>query len=211
MNGFGEWEAPRSRRHVNCLIEQVKPVIERVVRRALVRYQIPGGRRAVGQEVDDLVQDVLEHLFVQDIPAISLYDPNRGDLPQWVGRVARNLVASILRSKRRNPWTLVPVDDAFLEISGGYAVDASECFDQVEAIEDLLRNEGARTTLLFRAMIEGQDAAETAARTATSVAAIYSARARLRKRFEGPRNDETKFENNAMVASDSYRDLRIGY
>ena len=91
------------------LVQALRPIVRGSVERA-VRRRV-GGRRAVAQEVDDFVQTVLLALFAQPGSALEAWDPDHGralDLESFVALVAAREVDSILRCRRRNPWTEEP-------------------------------------------------------------------------------------------------------
>jgi RNA polymerase sigma-70 factor (ECF subfamily) len=103
------------------LFDELLPVVQRsagaAVRRALPRSM----RGNVRQELDDLTQEILGTLFERDGRRLLLWDPERG-LPftRYVELVSRTIVFSIMRSRRRSPWTAEPVEPAeFDAIDGG--------------------------------------------------------------------------------------------
>jgi RNA polymerase sigma-70 factor (ECF subfamily) len=89
-------------------VQALTPVIRRRVA-AQMRRRVRA-RRSFEQELDDVVQAVLLAVFAEKGGALSAWDPARGlGLEAFVSLVASREVDSILRSRRRNPWTETPV------------------------------------------------------------------------------------------------------
>ena len=100
---------------VRRLVAILTPVIQARVARVLYRQGVLAGREA-RQEVRDLAQEVFAILFANDARVLRRWDPERGlSLANFVGRVAEQEAKSILRSKRRSPFTDEPVEEATLE------------------------------------------------------------------------------------------------
>jgi RNA polymerase sigma-70 factor (ECF subfamily) len=96
-------------------MDELLRVVRRNVAGELRRRGAVG--RSVEQEIDDLAQAANLAIFV-DGGALSTWDPARGlDLHDFIALVARREVDSVLRSRRRNPWTEAPVDDDTLDLS----------------------------------------------------------------------------------------------
>ncbi len=103
---------------VRQLVAVLTPVIQARVARVLYRQGVLAGREA-RQEVRDLAQEVFVMLFANDARVLRRWDPERGlSLTNFVGRVAEQEAKSILRSKRRSPFTDEPVEEAALERGG---------------------------------------------------------------------------------------------
>jgi RNA polymerase sigma factor (sigma-70 family) len=92
---------------------ELTPTIRTSVRGALRKYN--AGRRDVDQEVDDLTQCVYCHLLENDGKALDTWDPTRGPLEPFVASVARHVTVSMLRRKRRSPWTDEPMTHEILD------------------------------------------------------------------------------------------------
>lgn len=111
---------------VRALVATLTPVIQARVARVLHRRGVLAGREA-RQEVRDLVQEVFVMLFADDARVLRRWDGAKGlSLSNFVGRVAEQHAHSILRSKRRSPFTDEPVEEATLErerISGSIERD----------------------------------------------------------------------------------------
>ena len=103
-----------------ALVALVRPVIQARVARALLRRSGQRAGRELRQDVDDLVQEVLLGLFASDAKALRDWDPSRGlGLLGYVGLIADRDVVSVMRSRRRNPWTEEPSPDSSLELTLG--------------------------------------------------------------------------------------------
>lgn len=119
---------------VRELVALLTPVIQARVARVLYRRGVLAGREA-RQEVRDLVQEVFVLLFAQDSRVLRRWDPERGlSLTNFVGRVAEQQAHSILRSKRRSPFTDEPVEREALE-------------EQARTVESAERDVGNREML----------------------------------------------------------------
>jgi RNA polymerase sigma-70 factor (ECF subfamily) len=171
---------------VRAIIGALTPVIQARAGRALARRGHRG--RDPRQELGDLVQDVLLHLFRDDGRILRTWKPERGlSLVNFVGLVAEREVGRIVRSGRRSPWALDPMEDTAIEAAAG-AVDSAErrtgsrdLFDQVyERLEDELH---PRALELFRLLVvEEAPVPEVCAHTGLSADQVYNWRSRLVKR-----------------------------
>src|SRR6185437_4286499 len=89
------------------LLAVLTPVIRSSVAAVLARAG--GGRRQARQEVEDTVQSVLLALFADRGRVLLQWDPARGlKLESFVALLAKRETVSILRSRRRNPFTEDP-------------------------------------------------------------------------------------------------------
>jgi RNA polymerase sigma factor (sigma-70 family) len=101
----------RDREATHALVGQLSPIIQARAARALLRRRSTAGGRDARQEVKDLTQHVLMVLFADDGRALLRWDPEGGaSLANFVGVIAENEIASILRSRRRSPWGEEPTD-----------------------------------------------------------------------------------------------------
>ena len=67
------------------------------------------GRREARQEVEDVTQTVLLALFADRGRVLLQWDPARGlELEGFVSLLAKRETVSLLRSRRRSPWTEDP-------------------------------------------------------------------------------------------------------
>lgn len=93
-------------RSMRQLVHELTPVIRVAVTSVLSRAP---GRRQAHQEIEDVSQTVLLSLFADRGRALRDWDPTRGrDLLSFVAMVAQRETASVLRSRRRSPWTEHP-------------------------------------------------------------------------------------------------------
>ncbi len=94
------------------LARRLLAAIQREVTFVLVRFAA-ADKRDARQDVVDLVQEVLVHLFDHDGRELRRWDPERGrSLESFVRLVARRRVSRILSARQGNPWADVAVDPA---------------------------------------------------------------------------------------------------
>jgi len=106
---------PRAARE---LARALLPVVHARVGRLLLRFRSAARQRDVRQEVEDLTQQVMVALFSSSGRQLRAWTPERGlALPQFVALLAEREVYSVLRSRRRNPWTDDPTEDEVLQAS----------------------------------------------------------------------------------------------
>ncbi len=109
----GEPEALRG------VIEQLTPVIQVRVARALGRWRTHARGRRIEQEIEDLVQEVFVALFESDGRVLRRWDSSRGaSLNNFVGLVAEREAGCILRSGKRTPWREDPTESEALDSIG---------------------------------------------------------------------------------------------
>jgi len=170
---------------VRALIDALAPVVQARVARILLRRRAP--QRDIRQETEDLVQEVLLVLFADSARALRQWDPARGmSLANFVGLVAEREVISILRSKRRSPWTEEPVLDAELEKPHDEQPSTERLFEDREALEALLAaihaRLGDRGMLLFQwLVVEGRPVEDICAALGMTPDAVYAWKSRLAK------------------------------
>jgi RNA polymerase sigma factor (sigma-70 family) len=173
---------------VRALVGALSPVVQARVARGLLRS---GARSRLGidlrQEVEDFTQEVFAALFADDGRVLREWDPERGlSLANYVGLVAEHQVASILRSRRRNPWTDEPTDDADLVRAAGVATDTDRRLHSREllaALHERLRAElTVRGLHLFQLLlVEERSVESVCAETKMTPDAVYAWRSRLGK------------------------------
>ncbi len=97
------------------LVDVLTPPIQARVARVLIRTG--GARRGhVRADVEDIVQQVLGSLFADAGRILRNWDQARGlSLAQYVALIAEREAISILRSKRRSPYTEAATDSEVLE------------------------------------------------------------------------------------------------
>lgn len=172
---------------VRALVAELTPVIQARVGRALLRRRALAKGNDVRQMLDDMVQDVFVELFRDDGKALRAWDPARGlGLRGYVGLVAEQRVAAVLRSRRRNPWSEdLAVDDDAIE-------EATEHDDpelriasrqEIEKLFDLVR--ASLTPLgreLFqRLLLDEESVAGVCAATGMSTSAVQAWSSRLKR------------------------------
>lgn len=96
---------------ITALVVQLTPVIQARAAGALRRTAAVHGRDP-RQEVADLTQEVFVALLRDDARVLASWQPGGLSLPNFVGLVAERQVISILRSKRRAPYTERPSSDS---------------------------------------------------------------------------------------------------
>jgi RNA polymerase sigma-70 factor (ECF subfamily) len=103
---------------LRALVDGLTPIIQARTARVLLRTGGRGRRGDIRQEVEDLAQEVFERLFDQGGKTLLTWDHERGlTLLQYVGMISEREVISILRSKRRSPYTERPTEEGQLEES----------------------------------------------------------------------------------------------
>jgi len=93
------------------LLGLLLPPIHRQVAVMLRRWRKgAAAARDARQELEDLAQEVLLHLFEKDGTALRAWKPERASLATYVGHIARARTAMVLRSPR-SPWREHPMAD----------------------------------------------------------------------------------------------------
>ena len=169
------------------LVDAVTPVIEaRVVRGFARRGGFSRGRDA-RQELEDTTQDVFAALFAHDGRVLRAWDPARGlSLANFVGLVADRHVATLMRSRSKNPWRDVPEELDTLEAEIEPVPDAAPRLESRRSLERLLdRLRGAlspRGLELFERLYVDEEPIEDVARVmGMTREAIYAWRNRVGK------------------------------
>lgn len=179
------------------LIEDVlTPLLQARVGRVLLRRS--AGRRNLREEMRDLVQEALVHLFASG--SVARWEPERGAFGAYAGRIAENCVISLLRSRGRNPWSSVPTSDDDMEQHLSTAAGAT---DGPAASRSDLRRLAARLKeddweLFFLFFVEERSVEDVCAITGKSMEAVRKQRLRLRERAQ-----RILEEDAALVAGDS--------
>jgi RNA polymerase sigma-70 factor (ECF subfamily) len=171
-----------------ALVQALTLVVHVRVARALLRSG-SGCRqgRDVLQEIEDFVQEVFTALFANGARTLRAWDPSRSmSLANYVGMVAENQVASILRSRRRSPWEEEATSSDALALEAGASESAESRVYSREVLAmlmDRLRHELTPLGLrLFRLIVVEEGAVErTCQATAMTPDAVYAWRSRLRK------------------------------
>lgn len=175
------------RRKIREFVEAVTPIIQaRVARVFLGEGRSSSGGR-IREEVADTTQEIFALLFADQGRVLRLWEPSKGlSLNNYVGLIARRHTLSMLRSKRRNPFTEMPTEDHELQSLNEGAPSAE---GQVTS-RDLLREVFRRTQealsptgmqlfeLLF---LQDRDVPEIISKTGMTDSAVYAWKSRLQK------------------------------
>lgn len=168
-------------------MEALVPVVRVEVAVAMRRRAATRGRDG-GQEIDDLVQDVLLHLLDEGGRVLQRWDPKRGrSLRSFVRLVARHRIARAFEGFRGNPWATDCTDDATLEV---LRTDSSGTFRRIASRSELRRILDAlharldeRGRALFHMLyVEQRPIAEVCTTMSMTRAAVDQWNARLRRR-----------------------------
>jgi len=176
------------RHAVRTLVDKLTPVVQMRVSRTLWKRRGAALGRDVRQEVEDLTQSVFLVLFANDGQALRKWDPARGaSLESFVGLLADHEIASILRSRRRGPWTEDPTEDDDLA-EGAPPGDLGPEIETLNrealrAIVDRLRERLSERglELFFLLFVEERATEEVCADTGLTPDAVYAWRSRIGK------------------------------
>ncbi|MCA9622084.1 MAG: sigma-70 family RNA polymerase sigma factor [Myxococcales bacterium] len=172
-----------------ALVTRLLPVVRVRIARALARLPRPGRGGGLQEILEDLTQDVFEHLLREDGRVLRGWDAERGlSLENFVGLIAEQRVAAALRTKCRNPWLEEPTDapalDAILPTTAAsdQRLAARQVLKQVVARMDAGLSEKGQ--LLFRRLfLEEEPAADVAEELGMTPAAVHAWSSRLRRRL----------------------------
>ena len=174
-------------RCVRALVDALLPVVHARVARTLVRRRQAARGRDLRQEVEDMAQDVLAALFAGGGAPLRQWDPARGmGLPGFVGLLAEREVHSILRSRRRSPFTEDPSEEEALDQSADSSKSPERLVLQRQGAEQVLsevrRRLSDRGLELFQLIVvDERSVEEIGALTGLKRDAIYAWRSRLAK------------------------------
>ncbi|MFK7928151.1 MAG: RNA polymerase sigma factor [Myxococcota bacterium] len=167
-----------------ALIKRLTPVVQARVVRCLLRSSAGRGRNA-RQEVADLCQDTFRILFDDDAKVLRRWDPNAGlSLDNFVGLVAKRHALSILRSKKRSPWSDDPVEDVERLITHNDGPESIVVTQDALAhvIDELEAELSPKGWVLFqRIFVDEADIPELVTELGMTRDAIYAWRSRLGK------------------------------
>lgn len=183
-------------RALRRLVDECAPTIQARVARGLLRRRALARGEDVRQRLADFAQDVYVELFRDGGKVLRSWDPARGmGLQGFVGLVAEQRVAALLRSRKRSPWAeeLMGEDDEALDAAapdepGPEARLVSR--DALLHVVDLVRAEVSPLGLqMFHALIVNEESigavAERAGMTTSAVQAWSSRLKRLVARLAG--------------------------
>jgi RNA polymerase sigma-70 factor (ECF subfamily) len=174
----------KDRHAVRVLIDELSPVIQRRVARALLRRG-PERSRDVREEVKDLTQHVFVVLFAEEGRVMRQWDPERGlSLKNFVGLIAEREVSVILRSRRKSPWTEDAVAPEDLDESTDHAASPEHITASKEMLARILETVRQQLTdhgfeLFQLLVVEERSIDDVCAATGKSADAIYAWRSRL--------------------------------
>jgi RNA polymerase sigma-70 factor (ECF subfamily) len=170
---------------IEALVHELSPIVQARVASALYRCG-----RTSRQELEDLTQEILMDLFTGERSVLSSWVPERGlSLSSFVGLVAQRQVFSLLRSRRRSPFTQEPTDPGALEVSMAATGTQYPPEDPVAARE-LLRLLFERLhaelspkalEMFYRLYVWQQEPELVARETGSTLEAVYQWRSRLKK------------------------------
>lgn len=167
---------------VVLLIEALRPVVRVRVARALTRYR----RRAVAHDIDDLSQETFAALFIDDCRALRAWDPGRGLMfLNFVGLLAERVAGMVLRARKRDPRTEVPIE-AFSIASLHDALAATSHLEARDELRHLLAQARCRLSAtgwsyLQWLIVENFSISAIAQQTGASAEAIYTWRMRIKR------------------------------
>lgn len=172
-----------------ALVAALMPVVRRRVMQVLARDKGRWGRD-LSSEADDLTQDVLLALFARDACALRAWTPERGlSLERFVGLLARRHALSIVRSRRRNPFSAQPTDpsDFDQQAPASERRDAHRASETRQVLERLLATltQSLCPTgleLLHRLFVQEQSVRDISHHTGLSADCVYQWRCRIRQR-----------------------------
>ena len=178
-------------------VDVLTPIIQARVARALMRSRMQASWQRIRQEVEDLTQEVFAALFENNARAIRAWDPDKGmSLTSFVALYASRQAVSILRTKKRSPWTEDPTlsddleknaDNAHLEKGTDGATNPEARVSSKELLSKLferLTQELSPLGLeLFRLVcVQELPLSEVCEKTNMSPDAVYAWRSRLIRR-----------------------------
>lgn len=178
------------RRAMQALVKVLRPAIQAEVGFALLRAA-RSEHRDPRQEALDMVQDVFASLLASNGKILRSWEPQRGSsLPSFVRLVARRHVASVLRSKRRNPYREASASDTL----GARKSEGDGPEAQAELRERLARTWEVlearldeRSLLLFDLLyVQERSIPEVMEITGMTRDAIYAWRSRVRRNVIDP-------------------------
>jgi RNA polymerase sigma-70 factor, ECF subfamily len=170
---------------IDELVRELSPVIQARVATALWRRG-----RSSRQELEDITQEVLMELFTGEARVLAHWQPERGlSLASFVGLVAQRLVFSLLRSRRRSPFTQEPTDPSSIEASAPSSrlqptpegpLAARELLELLfERLHADLSPKGLE--MFYRLYVWQEEPEHIARETGSKLEAIYQWRSRLKK------------------------------
>ena len=178
-------------RAIGELFAGLIPIFQREAARALYRRAHLSAKRAVRQELDDLVQESFSELLRALQRVLGGWDPQKGrTLENYLAVFARFTCASILRSGHRTPWRDLPtaLDDLsriLVEEETQSPEIAAMSGDSLTKLLTLLKAELSSNDfdLMRRIYLEGQTTEEICEELKILPAALHQRKSRLRARM----------------------------
>lgn len=176
--------AEGDRQAMRQLVTALSPIIRTAVVSVLAR-NTGSGRRAPRQEVEDVTQSVLLALFAERGQVLQQWDPARGlPLEGFVSLLAKRETFSLLRSRRRSPWTESPTEVEALDQNAvprmgpeSETISRDMLASLAEAVRSKLTAKGFE---LFELMfMRGLPPEEVATLTSLTLEAVYAWKSRL--------------------------------
>ena len=172
---------------MQALIQDIAPIVQVRVARALLRRRSQARGRDPRQELEDLVQDVFAALFARGGKALKTWDPGRRlSFGGFVGFLAEREVGMRMRTGKRNPWTEDPtMDEHLVNLTGEESTVEADIISRdfiariTERLRERLSPRGRQYFQLF--FVDNLDVQEVASETGTTPAALYAWRNRLAK------------------------------
>ena len=193
----------RDRAATRVVLRVLTPIVQGRVARVLLRWRSAARGRDVRQEVEDLTQAVFEQLLADDGRRLRAWTPERGSPSAFFGLVTERLVANVLNSRRKSPWTEDPSEPEVLETPGPVEIPDAE---RLTSSRQLLRAVGVRLRVslnerdqrLFDLMMVQQlEDDDIRAAMDLSRDALYQARRRLKARLKAVAEEITAEEITA--------------
>jgi len=172
---------------VRTLVDRLAPVVQKRVACAFLRGG-SGGGRGIRPEVEDATQEVLLSLFSEHGKALRSWSPERGlSLEGFVGLVAQRQVLSVLRSRRRSPYTALPrAPEDLDEVRPSSRRSLHRVTEARDALSRLAEGLQRRLSpvgldVFERMYVEQQGVEEVSRDTGLSADAIYQWRTRIKR------------------------------
>lgn len=183
---------------LRALVTELTVVVRCRVARSLLRQRRAAHGRDLRQETSELTQEVVAALFADEQKALRSWDPARGlGLASFVGLLTERELASIFRSRRRNPWTQEPLAPDDLEAVAPRSNDVERNAINRDLVEKLLaRLERELSPLGMQIFLaiwrDHKDVSELTKELGMSSEAIWAWRSRIRKRAHSIAADLTR-------------------
>lgn len=171
---------------VRALVRALTPIIQAKAARALLRRRAGSGGRDVRQEIDDLTQNVLLHLFKNNGEVLHAWEPERSPLTSFVALIAEREIASTLRTISKNPWTEYPTEEGDLERPSSPSHNPEEVTGSRELLQEITSTALSKLSeqgreLFYLLMIEARSVEDVCFVMNMKPDAVYAWRSRIRR------------------------------